>query len=365
MMRLRIKWILNVALWIGLALIQSFQLYSSSSAEGGTPHIGPTLALQFATWLPWAFLAPGIFHLSQRYPLEKFPSVRTLILLPLVGIGCVLLQVESHTAAMVLYPDTNWTQGTFGAMYIKMLRWMIFPQLIVFAGIVGASHAIAYYRKFRERELHTAQLERQLTEAQLLTLQMQLQPHFFFNTLHSIASLVRDRQNDAAVTMIAQLSDLLRYTLDQVDRQLVPLRQELEFIKRYLDIERVRFPDKLRVDMQIDPALLDAQVPSLLLQPLVENAIKHGISLLPQPGALDICIRRDQDDLYIDIANDGIGFRANGHSKGSDGVGLSNVRERLHQLYGPHHTIAVQERNNGKVEVSLRIPYQCAKGQAV
>jgi LytS/YehU family sensor histidine kinase len=243
-------------------------------------------------------------------------------------------------------------------MYFRMLRWMAFPGLIVFAGIVGAGHAVNFYQKYRERELHTTHLEKQLTEARLLTLQMQLQPHFFFNTLHSIASLVRDRQNDAAVSMIAQLSELLRYTLDQVDHQKVPLSQELEFIHRYLEIEQTRFPDRLKVEMNVEPATLSAFVPTLLLQPLVENAIKHGISHLSHPGKLEIGTSRIDHQVLISISNDGVGLKNNGTREPETGLGLRNARQRLQELYGDNHRFELKECGGGRVSVTLSLPFQ-------
>lgn len=358
MLRTRTHWLLNFALWTGVALVQSFQSYTGALSEGLNPQFGSVLGLQLATWYPWAFLAPVLFDISRRYPLDRLFSYRTLLVFPLIGLACVSVQIFAHTVGMVLFPSSPDRLAAFGSLYLQMLRWMAFPQLIVFASIIGASHAINYYQKFRERELSLTHLEQQLTEARLLTLQMQLQPHFFFNTLHSIASLVRDRQNDAAVSMIAQLSELLRYTLDQVNKQKVSLGHELEFIHRYLEIEQTRFSDRLKVEMRIEPEALSALVPSLLLQPLVENAVKHGISRLSQPGELVIEALRTDHKLFITITNDGIGLFDRGSSKRGEGLGLRNARQRLQQLYGERHQFQLSDHGNGKVAVSLTIPFE-------
>ena len=358
MPRLPARWILNTGLWTVIALLQSYQSYTSILAEGSTPDFTQVLFLQLSTWLPWAILTPLLFGFSQRYPLERMGSIRSLMLYPSLGVACVAVQILSHTIGMVAFPSETGRTASFLTMYGQMLRWMSLPGLIVFCGIVGAGHALNYSRKYRERERRMAQLEQQLIEAQLLTLQTQLQPHFFFNTLHSIASLVRDRQNDAAVGMIAQLSELLRYTLDQADTQKVPLRQELDFIHRYLHIEQTRFSDRLKVEMRVDDEALDALVPTLLIQPLVENAIKHGISHLSGPGTLEIEARLTGDQLFISILNDGIGLEHSRAPQPSRGLGLRNARERLQQLYGEHHRFELRENGNGRVSASLSLPYQ-------
>jgi two-component sensor histidine kinase len=357
-MRRTALWTLNISLWTSIALLQSFQSYSAVASEGMTPHFDQILLLQIATWCPWAFIAAVLFTVCSRYPLEQLISVRSIVLFPLLGLASVALQILIHTAAMVLIPTERGQSAAFPVLFGQMFRWMALPGFIVYAGIIGAGHAFNYYRKYRERELRTLELERQLTEAQLATLQMQLQPHFFFNTLHSIASLVRDRQHDEAVSMIARLSELLRYTLDQADNQKVPLSQELEFIYRYLEIEQTRFPDRLKIDLQIQPESLAGLVPTLLLQPLVENAIKHGISHLTNPGTLGIRAQRIDHRLELAISNDGIGLNENGRQGERKGLGLSNARERLQQLYGEHHKFELIECGDGRVSASISLPFE-------
>jgi two-component system, LytTR family, sensor kinase len=358
MPRLPARWILNIGLWTMIAFLQSYQSYTSILAEGAKSDFTQVLLLQLSTWLPWAILTPALFSLSRRYPLERMSSTRSLVLYPAVALACVAVQVLSHTLGMIVFPSGSPRAASFFTMYGQMLRWLSFPGLIVFCGIVGAGHALNYSKKYRDRERRMAQLEQQLIEAQLRTLQSQLQPHFFFNTLHAIASLVRDRQHDAAVGMIAHLSELLRYTLDQADTQMVPLRQELDFIHRYLHIEKTRFSDRLNVNVHVDDEALDALVPTLLIQPLVENAIKHGISRLSGPGTLEIEARLAGSQLYISISNDGVGLDQSSTSLTSRGLGLRNARERLHQLYGEQHQFDLKEHGNGRVSASLSLPYQ-------
>jgi two-component system, LytTR family, sensor kinase len=206
--------------------------------------------------------------------------------------------------------------------------------------LIGIQHAWQYYRRYQEREkealrleLRASELQTQLTQAQLGALKMQLQPHFLFNTLNAITVLIRQRKSLEAERTIAQFSDLLRLVLEDVDSQEVPLRRELTFLKLYLSIEEVRFQDRLRVETVIDPATLDANVPHMILQPIVENAIRHGIGRSSSAGRIVIRSFRSTDGLQIAVEDDGPGLPPD-FSTRDHGVGLANTRARLRQLYG-------------------------------
>jgi LytS/YehU family sensor histidine kinase len=229
--------------------------------------------------------------------------------------------------------------------------------LLIYAATLGVSYAVSYYFRYREREFRATQLESQLTQAQLQTLKMQLQPHFLFNTLNGIAGLVRDNRNKAAVNMIAGLSDLLRYTLENAGKQEVPLKEELAFLELYLDIQHMRFSDRLQIEMQIEPETLDALVPNLILQPLVENAIRHGTSRRAALGTVGVSARRDNGSLRIQIYDDGPGLQRDDGAKAVEGVGLSNTRARLAQLYGERQQFTLTERESGGVAATLVIPF--------
>jgi two-component system LytT family sensor kinase len=231
--------------------------------------------------------------------------------------------------------------------------------LLIYGAIIGVSYAVSYYFRFREREFRASQLENQLVQAQLQTLKMQLQPHFLFNTLNGIAGLVRDSRNKAAVDMLAGLSDLLRYTLENAGKQEVPLKEELEFLELYLDIQQMRFSDRLKVEMRIEPEVLDALVPNLILQPLVENAIRHGISLRAAAGIVGVSAARDDGLLRIRIYDDGPGLKRDEVDGAAtvEGVGLSNTRARLAQLYGERQRFSLAERAGGGVEAVLVFPF--------
>jgi LytS/YehU family sensor histidine kinase len=232
---------------------------------------------------------------------------------------------------------------------MKSLVWNV----VTYSGVLAAAHALEYYRRFREREVAAAQLTSQLATAQLAALKMQLHPHFLFNTLHAIAVLVRKQDTQGSVRMITGLSDLLRLVLDSDGQQLVPLKQELDFISRYLDIERVRFADRLRVTTDIAHDTLDAQVPYLVLQPLVENAIRHGISSRVGAGELEIVARRAGGNLLVTIRDDGAGVRPSS----TPGLGLRNVRARLEQLYPGRHRLTLEDDARGGAIVTLEMPF--------
>jgi two-component system LytT family sensor kinase len=228
--------------------------------------------------------------------------------------------------------------------------WMYFP-------IVCITYAVLYYHDSRERQLLESKLQTQLAKAQLSLLQSQLHPHFLFNTLHAISTLM-SRDVGAARTMIVRLSDLLRLAMESVDVQEVTLKQELEFIDNYLEIEKTRFQDRLTVQLDIAPETLDALVPNLLLQPLVENAVRYGVAMQPGRGWVRISSRRNHAKLVIDIEDSGPGIDASSAHK--EGVGLSNTRSRLAHLYGEAQRLELINQPAQGLRVSVSVPFQRA-----
>jgi LytS/YehU family sensor histidine kinase len=236
-------------------------------------------------------------------------------------------------------------------IFLQNLDW----SLMVYSTVVGLSYAIVYYRETQDRAVKEAQLETRLVEARLRTLEAELHPHFLFNTLHAISTLVHTNP-DAADRMISRLSDLLRITFDRSGSPGVSLQEELEFLQKYLEIEQTRFHDRLTVRFDIDPDTLDAEVPRLILQPLVENAIKHGVSPKPGDGLVQICSRRHGDKLWVEVSDNGVGLSAGARARLRSGVGLSNTRDRLDVLYGPAHSIEFSDGTKG-LAVRLEIPF--------
>jgi LytS/YehU family sensor histidine kinase len=236
--------------------------------------------------------------------------------------------------------------------YLTNLDWA----LMTYSAIVGVSYAIGYYRESQLRALKAAHLETRLVEARLKTLEAELHPHFLFNTLHAISTLIHSNP-DAADRMISRLSDLLRITFSRSGAARVPLQEEIEFLQKYLDIEQTRFQDRLAVAYDVDPETLDAEVPRLILQPLVENAIKHGVSKRVGPGSIRIASGRDADVLWLEVRDNGAGMSGSARSTVNGGVGLSNTRARLECLYGEAQSLEFSEAAEG-LTVRMRLPFQ-------
>jgi two-component sensor histidine kinase len=228
-------------------------------------------------------------------------------------------------------------------------------QLPTFWAVLGLAHALLFYGRSRDRERRGLELESRLNQARLQALRMQINPHFLFNTLNSISSLVYD-QPKVADEMIGSLSDLLRVTLNTSHRQEVALREELEFLDQYLFIEQTRFGDRLTVTKEIDPTVLDAAVPNLILQPLVENAFKHGIEARLGPGAITVSAKRDGERLRLEVSDSGRGSPAGSPPRLIEGVGLSNTRARLRGLYGDRATVVFGPRPEGGFQVVMQLP---------
>jgi sensor histidine kinase YesM len=247
--------------------------------------------------------------------------------------------------------------SSFRAAFAHALVATFFFNLLIYWVIASVAHAFDYYSKYRDRELRAAELEKRLAQARLKALQMQLNPHFLFNTLHAVSSLMRKNIEDAD-RMITQLSDLLRHALESTDAQEIPLEQELDFLKQYLEIEQTRFGDRLTVQLDIAPNTLGALVPNLMLQPLVENAIQHGIQPRAKPGKITLHARHADGSLQLQVRDNGAGLRAGEPMR--EGVGLSNTRARLQQLYGRAHRFELFNAPDGGLVVDLAIPFHTA-----
>jgi LytS/YehU family sensor histidine kinase len=232
----------------------------------------------------------------------------------------------------------------------------LLSDLILYGVILLVSYMLDSEKRLATQRTETARLNEQLSKAQLNALRRQIEPHFLFNTLNAIAGLVREKRSDAAVNMIAGLSDFLRRVVQDSDRQQVPLVEELEFAQKYLDIEKVRFAERLQVDVEVPGDLLPAQVPSLILQPMVENAVKHGIAKRVQGGAIRIAASRSNGKITLSVYNDGPSLPAEREQTRS-GVGMSNVRTRLQGLYGDQFELSLKNDAAGGVTASVSIPF--------
>jgi LytS/YehU family sensor histidine kinase len=254
-----------------------------------------------------------------------------------------------------------WADPLFPRPFVPVWLDKFYNELLASFLLYVAILAVGQMLESRERlafqQTETARLNEQLSAARLEALRRQVEPHFLFNTLHGIAALVREERNDEAVSMIAGLSDFLRGVLDDSHRQQAPLRDEMQFLQKYLEIEKMRLGERLRLDIQVPPELFAAHVPSLILQPMVENSIKHGISKRAQGGEIRIAAVRNNGTLTLSVYNDGPAL-PDGWENSQPGIGISNVRARLQSLYGKDFEFRLQNQPPGGVQVSLSVPFQ-------
>jgi two-component system, LytTR family, sensor kinase len=324
--------------------------------------VGRPLTFEQATlaglqdWYSWALLTPIVFSLGRRFRLERDQWVGTLMVHLVCGTMVALVDLAMVTAINQYFGPTVSFIGSFSEVYPRIvLRYFHFA-FIIYWVIVAAAHATEYYRSTRDGELESLALQAELTQAQLAALRMQLQPHFLFNTLHTIASLVREGRGEAATATIARLGELFRQTLGNVQRNEVPLREELSFIEAYLEIEQSRFCDRLAVRFEVGPDTLEARIPTMALQPLVENAIRHGIARDPSAGRVEVSARRRDQSLRVEVRNDGPTYTGGGVA-GAGGVGLSNIRARLRRLYGSGYLLELLPDERGTLAV-LEVPWR-------
>jgi len=350
------KWGLIFAFWtiIGLAFSSQFYLTSANSFSPVTWKFA--LEHSLADWYLFALLSIPALWLARWFHFDRhhWPRQVTVHLLASAGFSVLWMAVR-----VLIEEWGGESRVTFKTAFTYALTATFFFNFLIYWAIISVSHSIEYYRKYRERELRTAELEAGLAQARLQALQMQLNPHFLFNTLHSISSLMH-KDVEAADRMISRFGDLLRLALENTEAHEVPLREELEFLKSYLEIEQTRFGDRLSVRMDIAPETLEARVPNLVLQPLVENAIQHGIEPHARPGQIELRARREAEKLLLQVRDNGNGI-AN-LSRTSEGVGVSNTRARLQQLYGSAHEFEFSNGKDGGLLVSVVIPFRKAAG---
>ena len=317
------------------------------------------LKLNLVQFYLWAILSPLLFRFSRRFPIEFRPlNVRNLLLYFPALISFAGIHQIIHLA--VLWSITPRWRLQFPALidcYRAYFGFGFYIDLIIALLIVIAVHALLYYQNFRASELAQSSLKTQLAQAQLRALKMQLHPHFLFNTLHSISSLVLE-DPPKANSMIARLGDFLRLTLENSDQQLVSLKEETEFLRCYLEIEQVRFGDRLRVAFELEPQTLSAEVPHLILQPVVENAIQHAIAPRAAQGQIKIAAKRIDSLLRVEVRDNGPGIATNGDILGKKGVALSNVRTRLSEIYGSEFRFELINAGDGGLTVTMEVPFR-------
>lgn len=352
-----VQWSWAAAICGGLGVFEATQTVLAMRAAG-MHHAWVALFFTVVLWwVPWAFAAPLVLRLTQEYPLFQRTSVgawaRHALAWSAILVGGAFWDAVTQNWLNPYAPDTQ-SPGMLALWKDKFLNQIVVT-LVLYGIILLVGWMLESREKLARQQMESARLNEQLAKAQLSALRQQIEPHFLFNTLNTIAGLVREGRNDGAVDMIAGLSDLLRRTLQTTNQQQVELSEELEIVGKYLEIEKARFADRLQVRVAVPNELLPLRVPSLILQPIVENAVKHGIAKRLQGGAIEISAARANGTLTLCVKNDGPGFSAEWQRKG---IGLENVRERLASLYGRVGELLVS--NEGSAAV-VRIVMPCSE----
>lgn len=345
-------------LWTVPALLSALETVTFSRL-GGHP-VAPWRAFvgEAPQWYGWALLTVPIIRLGERFPLR--PPVR----LSRIGIHATLSVAASFAIGIADAAVNQWIRPTDAPFIRSVMNWFVsgLPvTTLVYFAILGVGYALGNSARLRERERRAAELEAQLRDAQLAALRMQLQPHFLFNSLNAVMALVRDQDTPRAIRALSLLSDVLRTTVSAGDAQQTTLAQEIEFVTRYLEIERVRFGDRLRVSVDVPEGLEQALVPTFVLQPFVENSLKHGVLRERTGNEIAIGARATTDRLVLTVTDDGRGLPVQTETLalGNGGVGIANARARLDQMYGRAADLSVRNGTAGRgVFVEVTLPLQ-------
>jgi len=367
-----IIWALSFGVWTFVALAYALTVYELYRSTGTSMSFLSVLGMQSSQVLTYIPLTPFAFAFASRFQVQRGNWARNSLVLLAGGLVFTVAQVAMRGMTPYAFWDPrvrHWVSAVWDAQaHGFRIQWFMFDRMFLssvvddvvttYLPIVLIAHVACYYQRFRERELRTSQLQVQLEKARLQSLKSQLQPHFLFNTLNSISALMLTNV-EAADRMITRLGDLLRVSLQTAGTQMTTLSRELEFVNCYIEIEKVRFEERLKVSVDVAPETLDASVPHLLLQPLVDNAIKHGISKLVSGGEIRISATHDNGELHLEVRDNGPGFKEPYHSV-SGGVGLRITRERLEAIYGQDQSVELLSLPDGGVAARVCIPLRMA-----
>lgn len=340
--------------WTFLAILSATSRLLDPRGFGfrGMSPAGPVLLAFIESWL-WALLTPPIFWLGSWVTQERRALLWRILLLLAIGIlVSIVVYLLLAVARDQLFESVAVRRRAFRPRR-EIASFRFVPQLLFYFAILAAGFAREYFLRTRQQQEHAARLQAQLAEARLDALRMQMNPHFLFNTLHAVSAMV-ERDPAGVRRMIARLSELLRHTTDAHATDLVPLRDELGFLGRYIEIMEIRFQGRLKIERQIDPATLDALVPNLILQPLVENALEHGVSRVKGEGRIDIVSERRGESLVLTVRDNGPGLR----DEPPAGVGVANTRARLAQLYGDEGTLTLTSADEGGTVAEIALPFR-------
>lgn len=345
---------LFVVLWFFLFLTSVSKTYSYHVRQGFEIELDYIILRSFLIWGIAVLFAPLVIKMARRFPLGGEEPKKHLFLHIIVSIFIIPVHASLYRLAIMRwYPQVEWSLVSFVKAMPTIIYWLILVSPLTYWLIIATFYLKTYYEQYRDRQVRNAELEAELASIQLHVLKLQLHPHFLFNTLHNINSLIYEAP-DLADQALDLLKDLLRKSVEKANRQQVRLSEEVEFTRTYLEIEKMRFGDKLSVEMDIEDQAAECYIPTLMLQPLVENSVKHGISQRIRGGKIRIVARTDEDYLTLTVEDDGPG--PDDSLKDLQlGIGLNNNIQRLKRLYEEHH-FDLSTSESGGARVTIRIP---------
>jgi hypothetical protein len=353
------RWLAIAAIWGGIGLLDATQTVVSMRAMGMHHAWGAVFAFQLLGWLPWALVTPVVLREVSRRPLlpRRAGFLRTLGLHVLIWLATTLVADLWYAFLESTLNPWNPMQPPVpvGTLFVERLGDQSLASAMLYYCVAMACSVLDWRDRLARQREESARLAAALLQAQLDALRRQVEPHFLFNALNGVSGLVREQRGDEAVATIARIGDFLRHVLQEPGQLEVPLAEELRFATMYLDIQKLRFADRLRVQVDVAPGLEHALVPSLILQPLVENAVKHGISRRAQAGTIAIGAAREAERLVLTVYNDGPALPGAPGGEGTS-IGLANVRERLRGLHGEGASIDIRDVEARGVRVSIRVP---------
>lgn len=351
----RRAWLAAAGFWLFVSAISAAQVFWIGRSPGQRLDVREALSWQVSYFVAWIPVTVIVWRVTRGWLPERFGGwLRYLIAnLPVVVAVGVLHTVFSTVLATALGPEQTLA---FAARFVTQLRQEVTALPLIYAAICGTGAAATLYDQYRDRRVAAARLEAELAAARLQALRGHLQPHFLFNSLHTIASLARAGDTAAVVRLVAALSDLLRHVLDAGDRH-ASLRDELQIVERYLEIQRARFAERLQVQMDVDDEVADARVPLFIVQPLVENAVRHGLAPRVREGLLRIRAVRHNGTTRIEVEDTGVGLPHGWSLHSTTGTGLRNLASRLAAEFGDAAALQVTDRQEGGVRATVLLPY--------
>jgi len=350
-----VRWSCLAAMWTAIGFILSAEVYFTLRVTKPDVAFLDVAVSQYARVILWAALAPVVLRLRRSIPLSTGRWVAGIGIHLMLSFALMAAYYLARIAYVIISEGEAW--GDFWALARMNFFGRNLIDMAYYWAVLACGYTLEIYRRYKNEQIKAAQLESRLIESELQALRQQMHPHFLFNTMNTIAVLVREGRNDEAVTLLAKLGALLRVSLDSGREQEVTLRQEMEFLERYIDIQKMRFADRLAVETNVSPEAMEARIPNLLLQPLVENAIVHGITPKNAAGRVRVAGEVRDGRLHLVVSDNGCGFCAGGAGL-REGIGLGNTRERVAKIYGGHGSLSVNSEPGLGTTVRIVLPFR-------